>query len=193
MTGPADYAAMLDSAGPSGDGVTPPPLERIVESLLFTADGALTFDKASSAIRDLAPDQFAATVSGLARTYRRQNRPYAVTPSEGGFALTLKPGYHGLRDRLKGGPREARLSTAALDVLALVAYKQPLSRSQLESLRGHESQNLIRQLIRLGLITLVPQDGARSQPTYATTGRFLDLFGLRQLDDLPQVMDFHSP
>jgi len=90
-------------------------------------------------------------------------------------------------ERLYGSTREARLSPAALDVLALVAYRQPVSRQEVESLRGCDSAGPLRQLVRLGLVALQRGEADHREVLYGTTPRFLTLFQLRSLDDLPRT------
>jgi segregation and condensation protein B len=164
----------------------PPPLERIVEAMLFVGGPPLTYVRASEAIRGLSAEQFLQAIASLNQTYRAQGRPYAITPRDGGHEMGLRPDFRSVRERLSGGPREARLSGPALDTLALVAYKQPVTRQEVEALRGADSLSLLRQLVRLGLIAL---SGAKEEATYATTTRFLQEFGLTSLDDLPRGDD----
>ena len=107
--------------------------------------------------------------------------------------LTLRPRYRQVVDRLYGGTREARLSPAALDVLALVAYRQPATKQEVDSLRGAESGALLRQLVRRGLIAVVQRaDAEQRAVAYGTTGRFLELFGLSGLEDLPRTQDLQQ-
>jgi segregation and condensation protein B len=116
-----------------------------------------------------------------------------IRPQGTGYVLALRPGFRGVTDKLYGTAREARLSPAAIDVLALVAYRQPVTRPEIDSLRGAESAGLLRQLVRRGLVTIV-QRGEPSQRDvcYGTTGRFLELFGLASLDDLPRTQDLQQ-
>src|SRR5262249_16684663 len=102
-----------------------------------------------------------------------------------------RPAYCGLRERLFGGPREARLTVPALDVLAIVAYRQPITRSDIDSLRGVDSAATLRQIVRLGLVAVAPV-AAGQEAGYVTTPRFLELFGLKSLDDLPRTMDLQQ-
>src|SRR5205823_1845547 len=102
----------------------------------------------------------------LNRDYRRQGRPYRVQGRDGGFELALLPRYRPVADRLSGPVRAARLSQPVLDVLALVAYRQPLTRQEVESLRGADCGAALRQLVRLGLAAVRRgDDGA----VYVTT------------------------
>jgi segregation and condensation protein B len=178
------------SAPPTrGTEESPPPSPlQIVEAMLFVGGPPLTAAKAGSAVRGLTPERFRELVDELAKKYRAQSRPYAVQPRDDGFVLALRPQFRGVRDRLVGGPREARLSGPAVEVLSLIAYRQPLSKSDVDSLRGADSGGVLRQLVRLGLIAVAAR-GTADDPAvrYATTARFLSLFGLGSLDDLPRL------
>jgi segregation and condensation protein B len=172
------------------DPETPPPLLRIIEALLFVGGAPLTPARAKEIVRGLSPEQFVACVDELNRDYRRQRRPYGIHSTEQGFVLVLKPQFRTVRERLLGSPREARLTPQALDVLALVAYRQPVSKAELDTQRGNDSRGPLQQLVRLGLIAVETRvEGSPKETQYKTTARFLELFGLRSLDDLPQTGD----
>jgi segregation and condensation protein B len=171
----------------------PPPVHRIVEALLFVGGPPLTAGRAAEAIRGLTEEQFLQAISDLNRNYRQQGRPYAIHFRDPGYVLELRPRYRGLLEKLYGTTREARLSPAAIDVLALVAYRQPASRQEIESIRGVESSGVLRQLVRRGLIAVVQRgEATQREVSYGTTPRFLELFGLRSLDDLPQTQDLQK-
>lgn len=178
-----------DPVGRGEDSPPPSPLQ-IVEAMLFIGGPPLTAFKACSAVRGLTPDRFRELADELAKKYRAQNRPYTVQPRDDGYVLTLKPQFRGVRERLLGGPREARLSGPAVEVLSLIAYRQPLAKGEVDALRGADSGGVIRQLVRLGLIAVAAR-GSAEEPAvrYATTGRFLSLFGLGSLDDLPRLSE----
>jgi segregation and condensation protein B len=171
----------------------PPSPLRIVEALLFVGGIPLTAARVGEIVRGLTAEQFAQTVDTLNQHYRRDGRPYAVVPQGPGFVLTLKPRYRGVLEKLYGTAREARLSTAAVDVLALVAYRQPATKAEIDSLRGAESGALLRQLVRRGLIAVVRRaDAEQRDVAYGTTSRFLELFGLSSLEDLPRTQDLQQ-
>lgn len=175
------------------DDTPPPPPDRIVEALLFVGGPPLTPDAAAAAVRGLTPDQFRAAVEMLNRAYRAQNRPYSIQPKDGGYVLGVKPGYAAVRERLYGGPREARLSQPALDVLSLVAYRQPVTKADVDAARGADSAGVLRQLVRLGLLAVARRgEAGEREVCYGTTPRFLDVFGLTSLDDLPRLGDTKS-
>ena len=170
--------------------LSPPPLERIIEALLFVGGPPLTPARAADIIHGLTPGQFLEAIAALNSEYQRQGRPYVIACQDQGYSLALKPSYQPLIDRLHGTAREAKLSPAAIDVLALVAYRQPTTKQEIDGLRGVESGPVLRQLVRRGLIAASSHGEARGrQVVYGTTARFLELFGLERLDDLPQTQD----
>jgi segregation and condensation protein B len=174
---------------PVEESATPPPLRRILEAMLFLGGAPLKFESAASAIRGLTAEQFREVIDGLNRDYRQQGRPYRIQLREQGCELVLLSRFRGVFDRLYGSMREARLSPSALDVLALVAYRQPITKLEVESLRGAESSSSLRQLVRLGLIAVQRGEADQREVTYGTTPRFLALFQLRSLEDLPRTQD----
>ena len=166
------------------------PLRRIVEALLFLGGEPCTSEKACQVVRGLTPAEFMQTIDNLNRDYRVQNRPYLIRPSKNGYELAIRPRYLALVEKLQGTTREARLSPNAIDVLALVAYRQPIAKRDIDGLRGAESGGILRQLVRRGLLSVIYEErDKKSETVYRTTQRFLDLFQLRGPEDLPQTHD----
>jgi segregation and condensation protein B len=166
---------------------------RIVEALLFVGGAPLTAARATEIMRGLTAEQFVEAVATLNGDYRRQGRPYTIQAQGQGYVLTLRPRFRGVLSKLYGTTREARLSPAAIDVLALIAYRQPVTKQEVDSLRGVESGSLLRQLVRRGLIVVAQRgDAAQREVAYGTTARFLKLFGLSSLDDLPRTQDLQQ-
>jgi segregation and condensation protein B len=175
---------------PAAHSPAPPSAEQIVEALLFVGGPPLTAAAACAAIRGLTPDGFLAAADALGRRYRRQRRPYGVVPRDEGFALAVLPAFRGLRERLVGGPREARLGQPALDVLSVVAYRQPVGKAEVDAVRGADSAAVLRQLVRLGLVAVRHRaEAGAPEVRYGTTPRFLSVFGLSSLDELPRLGD----
>jgi segregation and condensation protein B len=196
------YAAMLGdeswetdvpavvAALPCDSGAPPAPT-RIVEALLFVGGAPLTAQRACQVIRGMTVEQFTQIVDELNSAYRRQNRPYTIQARAHGNVLTLRPRFRGILEKVFGGVREARLSTQAIDVLALVAYRQPATKIEVDSLRGADSGALLRQLVRRGLIQVTHRaESTTKEVSYGTTARFLEMFGLQSLDDLPKTQEF---
>ncbi|HKI33173.1 MAG TPA: SMC-Scp complex subunit ScpB [Gemmataceae bacterium] len=168
----------------------PPPLARIVEALLFVGGAPLTAARACETIHGLTEVQFTEAVAALNTEYRGQGRPYLIQAQAQGNVMALRPRFKPVLEKMYGGPRAARLSPAIIDVLALVAYRQPATRQEIDTLRGHDCGSMLRQLVRRGLVAVVHRaDADRREVTYGTTARFLELFKLRSLDDLPQTQD----
>ncbi|MBN9122055.1 MAG: SMC-Scp complex subunit ScpB [Planctomycetes bacterium] len=168
----------------------PPSPEQLIEAMLFVGGHPLAAANACSAIRGLTPERFQTAIDALNRRYREQWRPYAVEPRGDGFALVVRPAYRNLRERLFGGPRETRLSQPALDVLSVVAYRQPVGKAEVDAVRGTDSGATLRQRVRLGLIAVQHRaDATGREVRYGTTPRFLDVFDLASLDELPRLGD----
>jgi segregation and condensation protein B len=168
----------------------PPSPEQLVEAMLFVGGHPLTAEVACAAVRGLTPERFRAAVDSLNRRYREQWRPYAIESRGDGFVLAVRPAYRNLRERLFGGPRETRLSQPALDVLSVVAYRQPVGKAEVDAIRGTDSGAVLRQLVRLGLVAVQHRaDAAGREVRYGTTPRFLQVFGLASLDELPRLGD----
>ncbi len=171
----------------------PPSPEQILEAMCFAGGTPLTVERACEILRGLTPELFLQAMERLNQRYRRQNRPYHLVSTPTGWIMILRGRYAAVRERLLGSPREARLAQPALDTLALIAYRQPISKSDIDTIRGVDSSAVVRQLIRLGLVastSAAPNSSGES--LYVTTARFLQLFGLRSLDDLPQTGDLQQ-
>jgi segregation and condensation protein B len=185
---PAPPEAGQASESPSA--ALPPRLERIVEALLFVGGTPLTADRAAEAVRGLTASQLTQAIDALNRDYRRQGRPYTIRAQGNGYSLVLRQRFHSVAEKLFGTNREARLSMAAIDVLALVAYRQPVTKQEIDAFRGAESGAVLRQLVRRGLVMVAQRGEAGGREvSYGTTSRFLELFGLKSLEDLPQTQD----
>jgi segregation and condensation protein B len=172
-------------AAPATD--APPSPDAIAEAMLFAGGPPLTAEKFAAILR-AGGDLLHRIVADLNKRYRNQNRPYSVQPRDGGYVLAVKPAYRGMREKLFGGPREARLSQPALDVLSVIAYRQPVDKDEIDTIRGVDSGGVVRQLARLGLIAVVQRgESERPETKYGTTHRFLEIFSLGSLDDLPRL------
>ena len=125
-------------------------------------------------------------IEGLNGLYSREARPYEIRLAEGGYRLQLREEYEPVRNRVFGlGPREVKLSQEQLEVLALVAYRQPISRLQSEKHGRRNAGGMLRQLLRRQLIVIERGNNPRRDITYRTTGRFLEVFNIRDIKDLP--------
>lgn len=164
---------------------------QVIEAALFVGGEPLTARKICSLLRgSFETKQVEQTIDDLNDAYVAQARPYEIRLGDGGYRLELRPEYDRLRHRVYGsGPREVRLSQDVLEVLALVAYLQPISEKEIEGHGKQNAGNLLRQLLRRDLIAFERGPGGRKDLQYHTTARFLSVFGLGSLDELPQAED----
>lgn len=161
----------------------------ILEALLFVGNPGnepLSAEKAASVMRGVAADEIEDLVRQLNGQYEVEGCPYEILPQGDGFRLTLRGEYSPLRDKFYGKVREAKLSQPAIDVLSLVAYHPGLTREEVDQMRGKSSGPLLNQLVRRQLLRIEPDAENRRTKRYFSTERFLQTFGLRSLDDLPQ-------
>jgi segregation and condensation protein B len=159
----------------------------IVEAMLFVgrADGEpLTGQQIAGFMRGVRAAEIDEIVTQINADYAERNCPYVIVAQGAGYRLSLRPEYDRLRDRFLGRNRDAKLSHAAIEVLSVVAYNQPVTSEQVNTLRAHPCGSILSQLVRRQLLRLEKEKGAR--PKYFTTSRFLQLFGLSSLDDLPR-------
>ena len=186
---PSPAPPRLGLFSPPNPNPDPPPMpQQIVEAMLFVGGHPVTAEVACAAVRGLTSDGFRIAIDDLNARYRRPGRPYAILPRDGGYTLALLPAYRGMRERLFGGPREARLNQPALDVLAVIAYRQPVGKAEIDAVRGMDSGGVIRQLVRLGLIAVQHRaEAGAKEVRYGTTPRFLQVFGVTSLDELPRL------
>ena len=162
----------------------------ILEAMLFVGhpeNQPLTSEKVASLMRGVRAQEIDELVVELNRSYDEEGCPYRIESAGAGYQLVLRDEFHSLRDVFYGRVKAAKLSQAAVDVLAIVAYKQPLTREEVDALRGRPSGSLLAQLVRRQLLRVErPHDKPRT-PRFCTTDRFLQLFGLESLRDLPST------
>lgn len=166
--------------------------QTILEALLFVGnrDGQpLAARNAAELMRGVELGEIGELVDRLNRRYAQRGCPYHVIDEGAGYRLTLRKSFASLRDRFYGRIREARLSQAAVDVLAIVAYRQPITAEQVRTLRDKPSGRLLSQLVRRGLLRVERAAAPPHKLQYSTAPRFLELFGLGSLEDLPQSED----
>ncbi len=182
---------LADSEADTSAGVDACPINAlsILEALLFVGcpgGEPLRPERAAQLMRGVAPEEIPDLAAELNRRYAAGGCPYHVVLEGAGYRLRLRPEYWGLRDRVLGRSRQARLSQAAVETLAIVAYRQPITADEVNRLRGVPSGAVLSHLVRRRLLRLERPAHAPRKAFYRTTERFLALFGLKSLADLPQ-------
>ena len=161
---------------------SPPSVAMLIEGLLFLGDRLVNFAMAGRVIPALEASVFEQAIGGLNRRYRAQNRPYWIRRRDDGYEMALLPRFGNIEERLRGEPRSMRIEGALLDTLAIVAFRQPVTRAAIEALKGSDAGGVLRQLTRLGLIS--QQSGSKGG--YKTTPAFLRVFQIDRIEDLPR-------
>lgn len=165
---------------------------QVIEAALFVGGKPLTTKKLRQLLQaDKALDVVNRSIDTLNQQYRSEERPYEIVLAEGGYRLVLRPEFESVRSRVFGlGPKDVKLSQEVLEILALVAYWQPISKQEIEEAGKANAAGIIRQLLRRELIAIERGEDGRNDIRYHTTDRFLSVFGLSTLDELPKAGDF---
>ncbi len=165
-------------------------LEQIVEALLFASDAPLTPADIARAETGVDEAEVRAAIEALGAAYDEDGRAFGVYELAGGFQLLTRPEFVPYLERFATVGRPARLSSAALETLAIIAYRQPVGRAEIEEIRGVGSAAVLRTLAERDLIDVVGRGEGLGRPLlYGTTERFLEHFGFASLDDLPRPED----
>lgn len=163
-----------------------------VEAILFTAEAPLTAARIST-VAELPPRIVKSAVAALNERYERAGAAFRIEAIAGGYQMLTLPEYHDVLSRLLRVRSESRLSQAAMETLAIVAYRQPILRADVEAIRGVACGEVLRGLLEKNLVKIVGRAQVLGRPMlYGTTRRFLQAFGLEKLDDLPRVEELRS-
>ena len=168
--------------------------DQIVEALLFSGDSPLSSTKIASALGAITGRDVSKIVDRLNARYDEMGMSFCIESIAGGYQMLTRPEYATYLQRLYRVRSDNRLSNAALETLAVVAYKQPALRADVEAIRGVACGEVLRTLMEKSLIKIVGRAEELGRPMlYGTTKRFLEIFGLRHINDLPAVPDLPFP
>jgi segregation and condensation protein B len=163
---------------------------QIVESALFASQSPLTPRDIARADESLTAEIVKEALAELRDEYERSDRSFQIYNLGDGYQILTRPEYAPYLERFDSVPRTYGLSPAALETLAIIAYRQPISRVEIEDIRGVGSTTVLRTLQEWELIDVVGRGEGLGRPLlYGTTQRLLDHFGLRDLSDLPRLED----
>ena len=162
-------------------------LKQALEAVLFTADDPLPLSKLKDIVPDVKPDDVRQALAQLKADYDATGRSFTLEEIAGGYQLLTRPQFADIIAKLRKSKADRKLSTAALETLAIIAYKQPIRRVDVEAIRGAQSGELIRALMERNLVKIAGRDEVPGAPLlYGTTKDFLDTFGLKAIEDLPR-------
>lgn len=164
-------------------------LDLIIESLLFSTDRPLSHSDICELLPENTKDDINAAIISLRDYYDSLERSFALTEVATGFQFRTKPEYgQYLVKMLKTSG--SRLSQAAMETLAVIAYQQPIMRHEIERLRGVDSGGIIRTLLDKGLVRIMGRKNLPGRPLiYGTTKKFLEVFGLKEIESLPKLKE----
>lgn len=188
-----DTTPELKLAGtePFPDGTTP---DLIVEAVLFSSDSPMPASRIASVIGVLSSREIRAIVERLNDKYAQANCSFRIEEIAGGFQMMTRPEFSNYLQQLYKVRSESKLSPAALETLAIVAYKQPVLRAEIEAIRGVACGEVLRSLMEKDLVKIVGRAEELGRPMlYGTTKRFMQVFGLASLEDLPKVPELLPP
>ncbi|HEY7473153.1 MAG TPA: SMC-Scp complex subunit ScpB [Gemmatimonadota bacterium] len=164
-----------------------PPPKQILEALLFAADEPVSARRLAGMLADATPALVTDLVKELNADYLRESRAFHVAEIAGGYRLVTRPEFAAWVTELKASGGAPRLSQAALETLSIVAYKQPVTRAELESIRGVTVEGVLKTLVDRELVRIAGRQEGLGRPLlYGTTDHFLEYFGLPSLDALPR-------
>jgi segregation and condensation protein B len=173
--------------------MTPDERRRVLEALLFSSDVPLTFTRVKELIGEISVEDFAADVAQLEQFYQESERAFGISRAAGGIQLNSRPEYSPWVRRLLKDRLRTRLSRSSLETLAIIAYRQPIARAEIERIRGVDSEGVLGTLMERGLVTVGGRATTVGRPLlYVTTQDFLRHFGLNSLDDLPKLRELQG-
>ena len=170
-------------------------IRSVIEALLFASDKPLTVEQIKKVLDNLDAGQVKRSLEKLKAEYEDGNRGMRLTEVAGGFKMISAPMFASfLRKLFKGPQNTEKLSGPAMETLAIIAYKQPLSKMEIETLRKVNADGVMGTLLEKALIRVTGRRDAPGRPkVYGTTREFLEYFGLKSLEDLPKLENFPLP
>ncbi len=170
-----------------------------IESLIFTAEEPIRLSDIQGCLEETFGSSFPAQelqsmIDQLRARYADEGFAFEIVEINEGYRMLTKPAYHRTVGVYLRQTNKKRLSQAALETLAIIAYKQPLSKSDIEKIRGVSCDYALQKLLEKELVIISGRSDGPGRPLlYGTSAKFMDYFGLKSLKDLPQPKDFKEP
>jgi len=170
-----------------------PTVESVVEAVLFASDEPLTLTRLANIV-GTGTRQIRQHIKNLNDKYQANNNAFRIEQIAGGYQMMTLSGYNHWLKKLLRVRDAGKLTPASLETLAIIAYKQPIIRADIEAIRGVAVGEIIRNLMYKGLVKLVGRAEVLGRPMlYGTTKKFLEVFGLNSLKDLPKIEELKKP
>jgi segregation and condensation protein B len=205
-----DAEVASNAAEAAADGVTEPPpaedlndadveiapptgaeLRGVVEALVWASPEPITMLRLAQLLEGVPKSEITRAVEDLRADYAQEGRGLRLIEVAGGFQITTRPEHHDWLRQLLDPKSIPKLSIKALETLAVIAYKQPITQPEIIDLRGVKSGSVVKTLLERGLIKIVGRKDVVGRPMlYGTTKKFLDQFELKNLSELPKIEEF---
>lgn len=169
-----------------------------LESLIFAANPSISFDDLKNAVEEslntlITDEELAVKLETLKKKYATEDYAMEIVEVSGGFRFMTKGAYHHTIGTYLKQNTHKKLSKSALETLAIVAYKQPVTKTEIESIRGVNTDYTIQRLLEKDLVEIAGRSSGPGKPLlYTTTQKFIDYFGLKSIDDMPKLKDFEQ-
>jgi segregation and condensation protein B len=168
-------------------------LKSVIEALLFASEKPLTIEQAKNVLDNLEGTEIRKILEELKAEYEQANRGILITEVAGGFRMITSPNFAPFLKKFFKGRNTEKLSKPALETLAIIAYKQPITKLEIESLRNVNIDGVIKSLLDKNIIRIAGRKKAPGRPyVYGTNRQFLEYFGLKSLDELPKMEEFSN-
>lgn len=178
----------VETEAAPADPLARPPALALLEAVFLIADEPLPIRKLMQGIGSSDAQATRKLLKNLQERYDRDGSSFELEELAGGYQLMTRPEYNRWLTSLKRSQQELKLTAAARETLAIVAYRQPIMRADIEAIRGVHCGETLRLLMEKGVVKIVGRDNSLGRPVlYGTTKRFLQVFGLKNLKDLPNV------
>jgi segregation and condensation protein B len=170
-----------------------PTVESVIEAILFASDEPLT-DSRLAGLVETSARQVRDSIEGLNAKYTANNNAFRIEQIAGGYQMLTLNIYNSWLKKMLHARSDTKLSPAALETLAIIAYRQPIIRADIEAVRGVAAGEVIRSLMYKGLVKIVGRAEILGHPMlYGTTKKFLEVFGLNSIKDLPKAEELKNP
>ncbi|MCR4437560.1 MAG: SMC-Scp complex subunit ScpB [bacterium] len=167
--------------------------KEIIEALIFASDAPVTLQRIRAALEEIDADLLEQAVEQLNDEYREHGHAFEIRRVAGGFQMFTRPHLAQWVRKYHRGRARHRLSRAALEALAIIAFKQPISRAEVAAVRGVNSDGVFKNLLERNLITMAGRASTVGRPVlYKTTEHFLAYFGINSLADLPSLEEVEA-
>jgi len=174
-------------------------LAQHIESIVFVSEAPISFKEIKSCLEETFETKFKKpalekAIEELKVKYQETHFSFEFLEIAGGFQFLTKPAFHNSVGTLLRQNNKRRLSRAALETLSIIAYKQPVPKSEMEKIRGVSCDYSVQKLLEKELVAIVGRSDAPGRPLlYGTSDKFMDYFGLKSLEDMPKPKDFKDP